>query len=215
MQITDRNKFKCEIYPQTKISQSRNRLPDTRVTKILEMVHVDLVGPIDPIAKDGFKYLLGCIDNYSSLIVTYTLKNKSDVLKVFKKFMADSSTNGNSKYVRTNQGTEFTSVAFNSVLIKNKINHQKTSPYSTHQNGTIERAWRTILEMARCILKEANLHKYMWSYAIMSSTYIRNRCYNNRIGTTPYEIFTGRKPNLLNRHLFGSICYAYVQNPKK
>ena len=95
------------------------------------------------------------------------------------------------------------------------MNHQKTSPYSPHQNGTIERAWRTIFEMARCILKEANLPKYIWSYTIMSLTYIRNRCYNNRIGTTPYEIFTGTKPNLLNMRLFGSIYYEYVQNPKK
>ena len=71
------------------------------------------------------------------------------------------------------------------------------------------------LEMARCILKEVNLHKYMWSHVIMSSRYIRNRFYNNRIGTTSYEIFTGTKSNLLNMHLFGSICYAYVQNPKK
>ena len=69
--------------------------------------------------------------------------------------------------------------------------------------------------MARYILKEANLPKYMWSYAIMSLTYIRNRWYNNRIRTTPHEISTGTKPNLLNMHLFGSICYAYVQNPKK
>ena len=45
--------------------------------------------------------------------------------------------------------------------------------------------------MARCTLKEANLPKYMWSYAIMSSTYIRNKCYNNRIGTTLYEICMG------------------------
>ena len=49
----------------------------------------------------------------------------------------------------------------------------------------------------------------------MSSTYIRNRCYNYRIGTTPYEIFTGTKPNQSHIHLFGIICYAYVQNPKK
>ena len=129
------------------------------------------------------------------------LRNKSDARKAFD--------------VRTDQGTEFTSGVFESVLIENKINHQKTSPYSPHQNSTIERARRTIFEIARCILKETNLPKYMWSYAIMSLTYIRNRCYDNRIGTTPYKIFTGTKPNLLNMHLFGSICYTHVQNPKK
>ena len=64
MQITERNKFKCEICPQAKMSQSRNRLSDVHATKILEMVHVDLAGPIDPISKDCFKYVLGCIGDY-------------------------------------------------------------------------------------------------------------------------------------------------------
>ena len=104
MQITDRNKFKCEICPQTKMSQSRNRQPDTRATNILESVHVDLAGPIDPISKDDFKYVLGCINDYSGLIVTYMLKNK---LKAFEKFTADISPYGNLKYVRIDQGTEF------------------------------------------------------------------------------------------------------------
>ena len=143
------------------------------------------------------------------------LKSKSDTLKAFEKFIADISPYGNLKYVRTDEGTEFTSGAFESVLIKNKINHQKTSPYSPHKNGTIERAWHTIFEIARRILKETNLPKYMWSYVIMSSTYIRNRFYNNQIGKTPYEIFTGAKPKLLHIHRFGSICNAHVQNPKK
>ena len=67
------------------------------------------------------------------------LKNKSDTLKAFEKFIADISPYGNLKYVRTDQGTEFTSGTFESVLIKNKMNHQKPSPYSPHQNGTIER----------------------------------------------------------------------------
>ena len=128
MQITDRNKFKCEICPLAKMSQSRNRLPDTRATKIQKNVHVDLAEPIDPIAKDNFKYVLGCIDDYSVLIVTYMIKNKSDALKAFEKFIADISPYGNLKYVRTDQGTEFTSGAFESVLTKNKINRQKTSP---------------------------------------------------------------------------------------
>ena len=52
MQITDRNKSNCEICPQAKMSQSRNKRPDGRSTNILELVHIDLVGPIDPIAKD-------------------------------------------------------------------------------------------------------------------------------------------------------------------
>ena len=74
MQITDRNKLKCEISPQAKMLQSRNRLSAIRATKIQEIVHVEIAGPIDSIAKDGFKYVLGCIDDNSNRIVTYMLK---------------------------------------------------------------------------------------------------------------------------------------------
>ena len=60
------------------------------------------------------------------------VKNKSDALKAFEKFIAAISLYRNLKYVRTDQRTEFTSGAFESVLIKNKNNPQKTSPYSPH-----------------------------------------------------------------------------------
>ena len=34
--------------------------------------------------------------------------------------------------------------------------------------------------------------------------HIRNRCFNDRLGKTPY-----------NMHVFGAVCYAYVQGSKK
>ena len=55
----------------------------------------------------------------------------------------------------------------------------------------------------------------LWTYAVMASAYIRNRCFNDRLGKTPYETMTGLRPNLSNMHVFGAVCYAYVQNPKK
>ena len=69
--------------------------------------------------------------------------------------------------------------------------------------------------MARCLLLEAKLPKALWTYAVMASAYIRNRCFNDRFGKTPYKALIGLKPNLNKMHVFGSVCYAYVQNPKK
>ena len=107
--------------------------------------------------------------------------------------------------MRSDSGGEFTSKEFSQILIDNKIKHEKTAPYSPHQNGIAERAWRTIFEMARCLLVESQLPKYMWSYAVMTSAYISNRCYNNRIGKTPFEAVTLKKPNL-------KICIFLVNN---
>ena len=68
--------------------------------------------------------------------------------------------------------------------------------------------------MARCLLLDAKLSKMLWTYAVMASAYIRNRCFNDRLGKTPYEAMTGLRPNLSNMHVFGAVCYAYVQNLK-
>ena len=112
-------------------------------------------------------------------------------------------------------GTEFTGQKFKSILRENRIRHETSAPYSPHQNGTVERAWLSLFNMARCLLLEANLPKSMWAYAVMAAAYTRNRCFNMRLGKTPFEAFTGSKPNVSNMHVFGSVCYAFVQNAKK
>ena len=215
MNITNKSKFDCGVCIEGKMAQYRNREADMKANSVLELVHCDLAGPIEPVAKEGFRYALGFIDDYSGILMIYFIKQKSDTLKATEKFLSDCSPYGSVKCIRSDNGTEFTSNAFESLLIKHCINHEKSAPYSPHQNGIIERAWRSTFEMARCMLLESKLPKYLWTYAVMSTVYIRNRCFNARLGKTPYEVFTGRRPNVSGMHIFGSICYAYVQDKKK
>ncbi|KAK3883860.1 hypothetical protein Pcinc_011828 [Petrolisthes cinctipes] len=172
-------------------------------------------GPIDPPAREGFKYAITFVDDYSGVIMVYFLKHKSDTVAATERFLADSAPYGHDKKIRTDNGTEFTSAEFRSLLVKNCIKHEFSAPYSPHQNGTAERSWRTLFEMARCMLLGAKLPKKLWKYALRTAAYIRNRCYNPRTGKTPFEIMTGEKPNLKNMKIFGSLCYAYVQEKKK
>jgi hypothetical protein len=122
---------------------------------------------------------------------------------------------GNVKRLRSDNGGEFISNKFKPLLSENKIKHKTLAPYSPHQNGTAERHWRTLFEMGRCMLIQINLGKALWPYSIMAAAYIRNRCYNNRLKQTPYFALTGRKPNLANMRVFGSVCYAYEQDKQK
>ena len=145
----------------------------------------------------------------------YFLKNKNDAKAATERYLADISPYGNVKRLRCDNGTEYTSTEFCNLLIKNKIKQEFSSPYSPHQNGTAERMWRSLFEMARCLILEAGLPKYLWNYAVRASAYIRNRCFCERINCTPYEKFTSTKPDIANMHVFGSKCYAYIQNPKK
>ena len=62
-----------DICIQRKMSNDRNRILDCKATKILAVVHSDLTGPIQPLTKDGYKYVLNFIDDYSGLTLIYFL----------------------------------------------------------------------------------------------------------------------------------------------
>ena len=215
MKITNKDDFDCSVCIKGKMTQTRSRKPDKRATAPLDFVHLDLEGPIDPPSEEGYRYVLGCTDDFTGLIIPYFMRNKSDTPQAFEKFLADVRPHGEVKCVRSDEGGEFTSQTFETLLTKNHIKHEFSAPYSAHQNGTAERSWRTIFEMARCLIIEAKLPKTLWPYAVMTSAHIRNRCFNNRTMSTPYQSLTGKKPDLSKMHKFGSICYAYVQKPKK
>ena len=216
MSISNKKKVSdCEVCTLGKMTNVRNRDPDPRAKAPLELVHADLAGPVTPESDEGYKYALALTDDYSGATFTYLLKNKSDTLNATERFLADSSPYGKVTCLRSDNGSEFTSHAYKSLLVKNKIKHETSAPYSPHQNGTAERNWRTLFEMARCLLINAKLDKKFWPYAVMTATYVRNRCYNNRIKQTPYQALTHRKPNISNMAIFGSECFAYLQSKAK
>ena len=215
MRVTNYEEIECMLCTEGKMCQMRNKSPDERAKAPLDFVHCDLAGPIDPIGRDGFKYALSFVDDFSGIITVYFLKSKSNAPEALQHFLADCAPVGKVKRLRSDNGTEFMSQHFQSILRENKIKHETSAPYSPHQNGTVERAWLSLFNMARCLLLEAKLQKSMWPYAVMAAAYIRNRCFNARLGKTPYEALTGSKPNLSNMHIFGCTCYAYAQNAKK
>ncbi len=225
MNITDKtSKLFCEPCTLGKMTEFKSRVPDEKAKMPLELVHSDLAGPVDPVSIDGYRYTLSFTDDYSGLIMIYFLKQKSDTVEATKKFLADVSPFGKVKCVRSDltvkrlrsdNGGEFISKEFEALLVSHGIRHEKSAPNSPHQNGTAERGWRSLFEMGRCLLIEAKLPKYLWTYAVLTASYIRNRCYNARLNKTPYEAFTGMKPSVQNMNIFGTVCYAYVTEKKK
>ena len=218
MSIRARQKGKpqeCEVCTLGKMINTRNRDPDARAEAPLELVHTDLAGPITPTSREGYSYALAFTDDFSGATFAYFLKNKSDTLTATKIFLADVTSYGSVKRIRSDNGTEFSNGQFKSLLIENKIKHEFSAPYSPHQNGTAERHWRTLFEMARCLLIQAKLDKVFWPYAVMTASYIRNRCFNERIQQTPFQALTKKRPNLANMAFFGSECFAYSQKKTK
>ena len=205
----------CETCILAKFNQYFSRKPEEKCTKPFHSCHIDLSGPHSDENTGNFKFIFGAVCEYSGYISVYLLKSKADCDQAMKTFLAQNATYGTVKKVRTDFGTEFLSDKFEQILLDRGIKHEKSSPYTPSENGKIERVWRTIFDMARALMIDANLPRDLWTYAIKMSAYLRNRCINNRLNMTPLEAATGKRPNMRRLHIFGSKCFVLNQHRRK
>ena len=215
MKISDAEDFECNVCPLGKMTQTFSHKPDKEANAPLELVYCDLTGPITPHALNHSCYVIVFVDDFSNLITVYFLKNKNDACAATERFLADMAPWGTVKSIRTDNGGEFKNHSFESLLVKNKIKHEFTCSYSSFQNGGAERSFRSLFDMARCLLIESNLPKNLWNYAVRMSAYLRNRCISSRTQKTPFENFTGSKPDFSKLHGFGSTCFSYEHKKTK
>ncbi len=116
----------CDVCTEGKFVQTRNREPDARAKSVLELVHTDLAGPIDPESIDGHKYAMSFTDDYTSAVFVYFLKYKSDVVQATEKFLVDTAQYGRVKRIRSDNALEFMSKNDQALLSKNGIKHERS-----------------------------------------------------------------------------------------
>ena len=112
MKVVDKNEFDCNVCVMGKMTQFRNREPDRRASKTLQLVHCDLAGPIQQKAKDGFRYACSFTDDFSGIVMIYFIRQKSDTVSAAEKFIEESAPYGKIKCLRPDNGTGFTSKPF-------------------------------------------------------------------------------------------------------
>ena len=188
----------CQICLKNKITKSPKSQEEISIhdTKALCCIHSDICGPIDPPSREGYKYVINFIDEYSSMSFVYLLRQKDEAQIALKKYLAEVAPIGSVKEIHTDNGGEYLSQAFQQVLLDNQIKHTTTAPYSPFQNGKSESSWRSLMEMTRCLRLDADVPKSYWPYAVRYAQYLRNRSFQRRTHCTAYELFTGQKPDM-------------------
>ncbi|CAJ2633694.1 unnamed protein product [Trifolium pratense] len=206
----------CLLGKQFKMSFPKES--SSRAQKPLELIHTDVCGPIKPRSLGKSNYFLLFIDDFSRKTWVYFLKEKSEVFENFKKFKAlvEKESGLVIKAIRSDRGGEFTSNEFLKYCEDNGIRRQLTVPRSPQQNGVAERKNRTILEMARSMLKSKRLPKELWAEAVACAVYLSNRSPTRSVlGKTPQEAWSGRKPGISHLRVFGSIAHVQIPDEKR
>lgn len=202
---------KCTVCFASKMTRKSFTKKGTKsTTKIFDLVHTDICGPMRTLTPQKKRYVLTFIDDFSRYTKIYLLNQKSQVTDKLIEFVNLVQTQFGSKPKKFNsdRGGEYLNATLGEYLDSEGIQYQFTSPYTPQLNGIAERKNRSLVEMVRCMLNEANLPQTFWGEAIMTANYLQNRMATSATNKTPYEILHKRRPQMKDMEIFGSPCYV-------
>ena len=207
----------CEHCVYGKQTQEPHKSKGQRRDERLALVHSDLCGPMPSLSLGGATYFATFIDDYSQKVWVYFLKHKDEVLKVFQTFvqLVENETGQKLKCLRTDNGGEYVSKAFQDFCDGKGIKRELTAPYNPPQNGVAERMNRTIQEKVRSMLSNAELPNGFWAEAVATAVHLINRSPSKVLDKEAVAemVWTG-KPSLY-KHLRVFGCEAYSHIPKQ
>jgi hypothetical protein len=156
-------------------------------------------------------------DDFTDFTVVYLLKKKSELKKVLGDYLVMMKTQGTPvQRLRSDNGGEYAGAETIFLLENFGVEWEPTAPYNPNQNGVAERCFRTLFERARAILADSKLPANQWGEAISTITYLKNRSPTTALkGITPYQAWYGKKPDLSNLHVFGSVAYHHVEGDRR
>jgi hypothetical protein len=138
---------------------------DNRSKGILDLIHLDVCGPMNVASLNGYLYYVIFINDHSQKTWIYFLKTKDGVLARFQEFKAqvENLIGKRIKVLRSDNGGEYTSMYFSDIYIETGIKREYIVPYNPQQNGVAERKNRTIIEATKVMIHDQNLPKIMWA----------------------------------------------------
>jgi hypothetical protein len=221
----------CVICIQAKLTKNRSTKSNTKVSAYLDLIYIDIGGPIRPKTFRGFKYYITFRDSYTKYLVVKLLKSRKNIVTIIKNTIIeleleakDNSSNNSSNSNILNSTTtssfnnnkvkalqldnEFKSKELDNYLATKGIVTRYSAPYTPEQNGAAEIINRILLNKVRALLLSSNLPKNLWGEALLTATYLYNRTPNSSINfKTPYYLKYNIVPNLNNIRIFGSLAY--------
>ncbi|GKF15449.1 retrovirus-related pol polyprotein from transposon TNT 1-94 [Tanacetum coccineum] len=160
--------------------------------------------------KNGKKYILVIVDDYTRFGWVRFLRTKDETPEVIKKFiiLTQRTLNAIVRYLRTDNGTELVNKKLAEFRESVGITHNTSVPQTPQQNGVFERRNQTLIEVAHTMLIFAKAPMFLWAKAVATACYTLNRSLVHTLHMkTYYELLKDKKPKVKYSQVFGSLCY--------
>ncbi|GJU87503.1 retrovirus-related pol polyprotein from transposon TNT 1-94 [Tanacetum coccineum] len=164
----------CEMSKAKRSSFKSKAVPSSKGR--LNLLHMDLCGPMRVASINGKKYILVIVDDYSRYIWTLFLRSKDETPEVHKDFLTMIQCNLQAQVISvcTDRGIEFLNKTLHAYFKEEGIEHQTSTPRTPEQNGVVERRNRTLVEAAQTMLSASKLPLSFWAEAVTTACYTQN-----------------------------------------
>lgn len=145
----------CQFGKQTKLPFTTS---NTIVNYPFDIVHSELwTSPIQSLS--GIKYYVLFLDHYSHFLWVYPLRYKHETFSKFLHFtnFVKTQFGKDIKSLQCDNGGEFDNSQFHDFFASKGITFHFSCPHTSQQNGKSERMIRTINNVVRCLLFQAQL----------------------------------------------------------
>jgi GAG-pre-integrase domain/Integrase core domain len=139
----------CVKGKQTKSSFKAKDMVST--SQPLQLIHIDLFGPINVPSLGKKRFVCVIVDDYSRYTWVIFLSQKINIYANFVEYCNRVKNEKGLKIntIRSDHGGEFKNAKFDDLCSKRGYRHEYSAPRTPQQNGVVERKNRTLQELAR------------------------------------------------------------------
>jgi len=178
----------------------------------LELIHSYVWGPAPIVSPSNFKYYILFIDDYNRFTWIFPLKQKSETIHVFTQFksLVENQFNKKIKALQCDGGGEFKPVK--KIAIESGIQFRMSCPYTSQQNGRVERKHKHVTEVGLTLLAQAKMPLHYWWEAFSTLIYLINKLPSSvNPNESPFSLLFGKRPDYDALKSFGCACYPCLK----
>lgn len=174
----------CVPCLQSKARRARISPSENITTHPLELVHIDISGPVQP-SLAGIKYTLAMLDDFTGNSDVFMLKTKDETYRKLEWYRNRSQTEFNNQFffknIRLDCAGENKGEDVKSFAHRHGIKFDYSPAYASESNGAAERLIKEHWAHARVLLFAADLPLNLWGEAINHGNWLRNRAPSQRL----------------------------------
>nr|GEV85021.1 hypothetical protein [Tanacetum cinerariifolium] len=147
----------CELGKAKRKSFHTKTTPSSK--RRLQLLHMDLCGPMRVESINGKKYVLVIVDDYYRYTWTHFLRSKDETPTILIDFLTlvQRGIHAQVRTIQTDKGIEFLNKTLHEYFAKEGIRHKTSVARTPEQNDVVERRNRTLVEAARTMLSAAKV----------------------------------------------------------